>query len=176
MTITDRARNNASIYLSIYLSIHLSFTPHLSHPGSRVPCTPWNTLCISVWHVQLHALKDDWSCHEDYQQRQVSESCTDTWYKWTQLLRQWSCSCPVTCQHACENQKQLLGLLYCGVHIDKGATLNLLQCLRVVCECRAVQTNSAENCCICSYSVTIIISSGSLPIFLECNNYSHSSI
>ena len=32
------------------------------------------------------------------------------------------------------------------VHIDKGATLNLLQCLHVICGCRAVQTvtNSAE--------------------------------
>ena len=34
-------------------------------------------------------------------------------------------------------------------------TLNLIQCLRVICGCRAVQTNSAErhhwHCCTCSY-------------------------
>ena len=37
-----------------------------------------------------------------------------------------------------------LTILFCDVHIDKGVTLNLLQCLHVICGCRAVQTNSAE--------------------------------
>ena len=35
-------------------------------------------------------------------------------------------------------------LLFCDVHFDKGMILNLLQCLRVICACRAIQTNSAE--------------------------------
>ena len=30
--------------------------------------------------------------------------------------------------------------LFCDVHIHKGATLNLLHCLRVICGCRAIQT------------------------------------
>ena len=42
-----------------------------------------------------------------------------------------------------------MGLLilycFCDVHTDKGATLNLLQCLRVICGCRAVQANKAES-------------------------------
>ena len=45
-------------------------------------------------------------------------------------------------------QKQPMGcrtvLPFCDVHIHKGATLNLLQCLRVICGYGAVQTNSAE--------------------------------
>ena len=65
--------------------------------------------------------------------------------------------------------------LFCDIHINKGATLNLLQCLlHVICGCRAVQTNSAEisyhwHCCICSYYHNII-SSGSPPVFLECTS------
>ena len=64
------------------------------------------------------------------------------------ILRQWSCSCLATCQCTCVNQKRLtdgltiqLRLLFCYVHIDIDMTLN---CLRVICVCRAVQTNSAE--------------------------------
>ena len=36
-------------------------------------------------------------------------------------------------------------LLFCDVHVDKGATLNLLQYLRVICGCKAIQTN--RECC-----------------------------
>ena len=35
-------------------------------------------------------------------------------------------------------------LLFCNVHANVGTTLNLLQCLCVICECNAVQTISAE--------------------------------
>ena len=88
------------------------------------------------------------------------------------LLRQWNCSCPATCQHACVNQKRLMGcqtvLLFCDIHIDKGATLNLLQRLRV-CGCGAVQTNSVETPLALLHN---IISSGLPPVFLECtSNY-----
>ena len=38
------AQNNG-----IYVSRSVSFTPHLLHPGSWDPCTPWNTLCIPVY-------------------------------------------------------------------------------------------------------------------------------
>ena len=43
----------------------------------------------------------------------------------------------------CESETTdgLTVLLFCDIHINKGATLN---CLRVVCGCRAVQTNSVE--------------------------------
>ena len=88
------------------------------------------------------------------------------------ILRQWGCSCPATCQCACVNQKRPMGLLYqllfCDVHIDIGATLNLLQCLHVICGCRAVQTNSAKTSS-CSYCHKII-SSGLPPVFLECTS------
>ena len=64
------------------------------------------------------------------------------------LPRQWSCSCPATCQCACVNQKQPMGLLYCCfmtfIIVDIGVTLNILQCLCVTSGCRAIQTKSAE--------------------------------
>ena len=53
-----------------------------------------------------------------------------------------------TCQCTYVNENQLMGcqtvLLFCAVHINKGVTLKLLQCLRVICGCRTVQTNSTE--------------------------------
>ena len=67
----------------------------------------------------------------------------------------------------CESKMtdELTVLLFCDVHIDKGATLNLLQCLHVMCGSRVVQTNSAETplaplhiaTCTCTCIVTIII-------------------
>ena len=62
-------------------------------------------------------------CYEDYRRRQVGE-CADTWYKRIQ---------PTYCT-----------AIFVTFIIDKGMTLNLLQCLRVICVCRAVQTNSVE--------------------------------
>ena len=46
-----------------------------------------------------------------------------------------------------ETTDGLIVLLFCDVHIDIHvcATLNLLQCLCVICGCRAVQTNSARD-------------------------------
>ena len=53
------------------------------------------------------------------------------------LMRQYNCSCPVTCQCTCVNQKQPIScwtvVLFCDVHINIGSTLNLLQCLHVIC-------------------------------------------
>ena len=50
--------------------------------------------------------------------------------------------------------------VFCDVHINKGVILNL-QRTRVICGCRAVQTNSAEPplalCCICSYCQSVTI-------------------
>ena len=56
---------------------------------------------------------------------------------------------PATYQCACESETTdgltvVLFSVFCGIHIDIGKTLNLLQYLRVICGCRAVQTNSAE--------------------------------
>ena len=43
-----------------------------------------------------------------------------------------------------ETTDGLTVLLFCDVHIDIGATLNLLRCLHVICGCRAIKTISAE--------------------------------
>ena len=66
-----------------------------------------------------------------------------TWYKMDSAYwRQWSCSCLATFQHACVTRKQFGGLLewtvllVCDVHIDIDMTLNLIQCLHVICGCR----------------------------------------
>ena len=83
------------------------------------------------------------------------------------LLRQWSCSCPATCQHAlCESKttNELTVLLFCDIHIDKVTTLNLLQCLHVICGYRAIRLTMLRyhwHCCICSYSHNIISSRSS---------------
>ena len=170
------ARNNG-MYLCIYLCQYVSFTLRLLHPGFQYPCTPWNDPCILVYwcanvcDLQLHAL--DWTakmtgatriCREDYRWRQVGE-CADTWYKHISLLRQWSCSCPATCQRwrLCESKTtdKLTVLPFCDVHIDKGATLNLLGCLRVICGCRDLQTNRLA---------LLHMSSDSPPVFLECTS------
>ena len=90
------------------------------------------------------------------------------------LLRQWSCSCPATYQS--KTTDELTVLLFCDVHINLGATLNLLQCLCVICGSRAepyrltVQRHQ-WHCCICSYCLNII-GSGSPPVFHECTSYS----
>ena len=92
---------HAQWYVSIYVSMSVSLTPRLSHPGSRDPCTPWNTLCIPVYwrahmcDLQLHLTKQPWTtraarvCCEQYRRRQVHVSeCADTRYKQISLLRQ----------------------------------------------------------------------------------------
>ena len=99
----------------IRVSMSVSFTLRLSHPGSRDPCTPWNTPCILVyWSAHVRDLqtaytrlnsKEDWS----YSCLPIIDKDR---YK---LLRQWSCSCPATCQHArpvWSSQKRLMSLLY----------------------------------------------------------------
>ena len=49
---------------------NVSFTPRLSHPGFRDPCTPWNAPCIPVyWRTHVRGLQtalakndvNDWS-------------------------------------------------------------------------------------------------------------------
>ena len=68
--------------------------------------------------------------------------CADPWYKRIQPAETVELQLPSnlpTCL-----QKRLMGLLFYDVHIDKGTTLNLLQCLRVICGCRAIHTNSAS--------------------------------
>ena len=55
---------NNGMSVSIYVSMSVSFTPRSSHPaGSRDPCSPWNTLYISVYwrahmrDLQLHSME-----------------------------------------------------------------------------------------------------------------------
>ena len=97
------------------------------------------------------------------------------------LLRQWRYSCLATCQHACTcvTQKRPMDcrnvLLFCDVCIDIGMTLNLLQCLRFICGCRALQTNSVETSLALHAGYGAIqchnmISSGSPPVFHECTS------
>ena len=95
-------------------------------------------------------------CHED-RQRQVGECTVRHSINGFSLLRQWSCSCPATCQRVCVNQKSetMDGLtvpLFCDVHIDihVGATLNLLKSPFVICRCRVVQTNNVERSLSCT--------------------------
>ena len=60
----------------------------------------------------------------------------------------WSCCCPATYQLTClcesESTNGLTVLLFCDVHVDIGAILNLLQCLCVIYGCRAVQTQCRD--------------------------------
>ena len=54
--------------------------------------------------------------------------------------------------HLCDSESEttdeltVLRMLFYDIHIDKGATLNLLQsaCLHDICGCRAIQINNAE--------------------------------
>ena len=53
-------------------------------------------------------------CHQDYKTGIGARECADTWYKLRfSLLRQYIriCSYPATCQCACVNQKQLMGII-----------------------------------------------------------------
>ena len=43
------------------------------------------------------------------------------------------------------------------IHIDKGATLGLLQCLRVIFGCTAIQTNSVETPLACTAAYVAIV-------------------
>ena len=145
------------MYVCMYVS---NILPHVCRTlVPRDPYTPWNALCIPVYWC-AHVVIYNWTakttgatcvCREDYQRlrrrRQVGE-CADTWYKPRIQWRQWSCiACLATCQCSCVNQKWPMGLLYSSycclwhLYIDIGMTLN---CLRVICGCRAIQTNSAE--------------------------------
>ena len=151
------------MYVCRYVCMYVSLT--------RICCTPIPEIrvCPEMLHLLLyinvvyvwfttaciHRLnsKDEWSldlliavCREDDQLRQVGE-CADTWYKLIQpneLLLP-TCNLPTSfCES--ETTNGLTALLFCDIRINKGATLNLhvLQCLCVICICRAVQINNAE--------------------------------
>ena len=73
----------------------------------------------------------------------------DTWYKQIQSPETVELLAVAARQFAntpvwIRNDRWLTVLLFCDVHIGIGTTLSLLQCLRVICGCRPVQTNSAE--------------------------------
>ena len=92
-----RTRNNG-IYLSIY---HLHCVCCMLVPETHVCPEILNVfryidvLTCVIYNSTWRTTGATRVCCEDYRWRQVCESCADTWYKWTQLLRQWSCSCPV---------------------------------------------------------------------------------
>ena len=135
----------------VMVSMSVSFTPHLLHPGSWDPCFPWNKKCISVLLIYSHVwcTSEQWtySCLP-WRLSTIAKTgrwMCDTWYKRIQ---------PTETVPGAVAARQLAYALvwikndwwaYCtDVHISKGVTLNLLQCLRVNCGCRAIQTNSAE--------------------------------
>ena len=150
MTMAPTCRIMVSIYICIIY-------PRLLHPVSRDSCMPWNAPCIPVYwrtHVhdlQLHAL--DWTArkiggtHCLPWRRQIGE-CTDTWCIQIQPIN-WDSGAVAARQLAntpvwIKNDRWAYCIALCDVHIDKVAKLNLLQCLCVICGCRAIQTNSAE--------------------------------
>ena len=144
---------NNGICLSIIYPAFVA--PCFPRSGYALKCSVYSGIltCSRVWFKT--AL--DWTvmttgatrvCCEDYRRRQVGE-CADTWYKpciqpteTEELYRPSNLS---TLLFESETTNGLTVLLFCDVHIDTSATLNLLQCLRVICGCRAVQTNSAES-------------------------------
>ena len=76
---------NNGMYVCMYVSIYLSFTPRLSHPGSRDPCTSWNAPCSPVYwraHVRdfMHSTEQQLKAATLPWRRPVGE-CADTWYK-----------------------------------------------------------------------------------------------
>ena len=86
--------------------------------------------CVIYWSTDI---KDDWSlellvvCHTDYRRRQVGE-CADTWYKRIQPTDRDELLLPSNLPtRLCKSETTngLIVLLFCGIHIDKGATLNL---------------------------------------------------
>ena len=119
-----------SVYLSIYLCI--------IYPAFSTPWLPWNAPCILVYwcaHVydlQLHSTEQQKRmellvvCHEDCWQRQVCE-CADIWYKQIQPTETVLLPSNLPTR-LCESETTdgLTVLLFCDVHIDIGATLNLL--------------------------------------------------
>ena len=125
-----------STYLSIYLSIYLC----IIYPAFATPWFPWNAPCILVYwcaHVydlQLHSSEQQRQlellvvCHEDWWQRQVCE-CVHTGYKQIQHTETvWLLLPGNLPTHLCESETTdgLTVLLFCDVHINIGATLNLL--------------------------------------------------
>ena len=177
MTTVSTRRIMVSIYVSIYVSMYLYMYVCIIYPAFvalwsprsvyALKCSVYSSIltCSHAWFTNcMH-----WTtgatrvCQEDYRQRQVGVQTHGI--NGFSLLRQWSCSCLETCQRACVNQKQPMSLpyvlLFCDVHIDKGATLNSLQCLHVICGYRAVQTQMLRHhwhCCIhvCSYAIVTI--------------------
>ena len=165
---------------SIYVSI-INFTPRLSHHGSR------GHVCPEMLHVFQYR-RDHM---RDLQLNDWSYSClpwrlstkTGRWMhrhmvqNGLSLLRQWSCSCPATCQRACVNQKQPMSLLYCCfvMFISTKARhwTYYSACLLFVDiePYRLTVLRHHWHCCICSYCHNII-SSGSPPVFHECTSYS----
>ena len=127
--------------------------------------------CSCVWFTtactRLNS-KDDW--------RQVGE-CADTWYKQIQPTETEELQLPGNLPtHLCQSETTdgLTVLLVCDVHIDIDMALNLLQCLCVICGCRAVQTNSAETSLTGTAGDVAIVRIKSAqarpPVFHECTS------
>ena len=108
------AQNNGIyVSISIYLSIYVSFTLHFPHPGCPemlhvfwyidvLTCMIYNCTQLNSkkeWSYSLSAMKivdkDRYVNVQTYGINRFS------------LLKQ--CCCPATCQHACVNQKRLMG-------------------------------------------------------------------
>ena len=107
-------------------------------------CVIYNCMHSNEQQGRLELLMSN---HEDYRRRQVGE-CADihVWYKQiqpTETVDLYLINLP-TGLCASETTDGLTVWPFCDVHIDISTTLSLLQCLRVICGCRPIQTNSAE--------------------------------
>ena len=161
------------IMLSIYLSIYVSFTPRLSHPGSRDLCMSWNApytsilMCSRAWFTTACTQMNN---SRDYSCLPWRLSMKTTWWVNAQtrgingfsLLRQ--CSCPATSQHTCVKQKRPMSLLYCCfvVFISTKARhwtyYSACMLFMDVEPYRLTVLRHHWHCCICSYCHNIISS------------------
>ena len=143
----------------IMVSMYVSFTPCLSHPGSWDQCTPWNAPCILVYRrthmrdLQLQAL--DWTARKTGGTHCLPWRLSMKTGRWMHRhmvytdSAYWDSGAVATRQLAnvlvwIKNDWWAYCNAICDIQIDKVTKLNLLQCLHVICGCRAVQTNSAE--------------------------------
>ena len=136
--------------------MYVSFTPRLSHPGSRDLCTSWNALCIPVYwraHVrdlQLHSARTtglSCSCLP-WRLSTKTGRCMRKQMVYTDSAY-WDSGAVATQQFAnalvwIKNNRWAYCTQCCFVTFTCISTkvrhwLNLLHCLHVICGCRTVQ-------------------------------------
>ena len=128
--------SKCSMYSCILTYSHMWSTTEQQRQSKTLCCEnhQWRQVCALRVNVQTHGINR------------------------SSLLRhwQWSCSCPATCHTpvwlrndpsmmGCRTVLLIYSVLWRQCSYRHRQTLSLLhQCLRVICWCRAVQTNSTE--------------------------------